>query len=140
MFEEECVGHEMPLADALRKIRSSSMRLSMVAKRTSTRRMSEAVNQKSTLDTSGFVTNAYQSLVSLITRSVLYLKNEIRSDNLILGVFTLLFFLGLCNLWTYRQLLATNQTLSQLDAHMKQLSIANQILLSKLDQSATCTK
>jgi hypothetical protein len=131
LLEAECVGLKEPLSDAVKKIRSSSHRLSMVAKRASARRVAETT-PKIKEDFS-----ARQSLISSIESFVSYLREQSLFGKSTVGIYAPLFSLMLLNLWTYRQLTTTNQILSDVDARLTQLSIENAILLSKLDRLAS---
>eukprot|EP00804_Cyclotella_cryptica_P023991 CCRYP_010081-RA/>CCRYP_010081-RA protein AED:0.28 eAED:0.28 QI:381/1/1/1/1/1/2/66/585 len=128
LLEEESVGLKEPLSDALKKIRSSSHRLSMVAKRASVRRVTKT-SRKVREDLS-----ACQYLTSSVDCFVSYLKEKSQFGITALGSFAPILFLMLLNMWTNRQLAMTNQILSDVDARLTQLSAENAILLSKLDR------
>lgn len=130
LLEEECVGGKEPLSDALKKIRSSSHRLSLLAKRASARRVAETT--ATVIEDS----SALQSLNSFIESFVSYFRKQ----SLFGSTYFPLFSLMVLNLWTYRQLTATNQILSDVDARLTQLSAENEILLSKLDSLVSFSK
>lgn len=134
LLEEECVGDKEPLSDALKKIRSSSHRLSLLAKRASARRVAE------TTAIVGKDSSTLQSLNSFFESFVSYFREQSLFGNSTVGIYFPLFSLMVLNLWTYRQLTATNQILSDVDARLTQLSAENAILLSKLDSLASFSK
>jgi hypothetical protein len=135
LLEGECDDVELT-RDALNKIRSTSKRLSMVAKRASVRRTKDTPKQRSRF--AEIVSCAHEILIASIGKSVSCLKDIGKSENAG-GAFVLLLGLGVMNLWTYRQLMVTNQLLSDMSAQLKHLSVANEVLLSKLGQPATCS-
>ena len=139
MFEGECVGQEVQLTDAMKKIRSSSKRLSIVAKRASMRQVNTAA-PKNGNNATDIAKAAYQCIVSFIQSTISHFKDNRQPNNNILGGLAVLFVIGVVNnLWIYHQLFVANKTLSSLDANIKHLSDMNEILLSKLEQSATCS-
>ncbi|KAL7509450.1 hypothetical protein ACHAXN_006435 [Cyclotella atomus] len=135
----ECEVQDMVLPDTLKKIRSSSMRLSVVAKRASMRRASKTAPKSGNINMALFASNAYRFAVSLVEKSASALKDESQSGNVLLSFFVILFSLSLLNLFTYRQVLAANETLLALAEQMKELSAANKIMVSALE-STTCVK
>lgn len=131
MFEGDSQGNNAaPISDALKKIRSSSHRLSIVAKRTSTRRINETAT-KSEMGTAKVATSIYQFVISLIQSSISSLIDESQSKNIVAASFITLVFMGMFNLWTY---LHFNKALLEVNSHLEQL-----ILLSKMDQATTCS-
>ena len=134
MFEGDSQGNNgVPISDALKKIRSSSHRLSIVAKRSSMRRINETTPKSETSSSTAEVTTGiYQFVVSLIQSTISNLTDESQSKNIIATSFIMIVFMVMFNLWTYRHF---NKALSDVNSHLEQL-----ILLSKMDQDTTCSK
>ena len=138
VFEDKYVGKDLPLLDALQKIRSSSMKLSMIARQLSIKRNNDAVSRASDVHPTDITTNSHLSMVSIFQSFVSYVQSKKLSDNAALGISIILFVTGILNLFICQKLLMTNQILSHLDANLKQLTLANGILLSRLDQTVSC--
>jgi hypothetical protein len=128
-------GQEVQLSSVLGRIRTSSRRLSVVARRASVRNLQGASRK---MGGSTFQVIAGKGKVIVLDLLTIVKDHFAEKDsNYVLGFFFVLVLL-ISNILAHRQISMMNTSITELTTHMEQLSQINDAILTKLDEGQSC--
>ena len=128
-------GQEVQLSSVLGRIRTSSRRLSVVARRASVRNLQGASGK---MGGSTFQVIAGKGKVIMLDLLTIVKDHFAGKDsNYVLGFFFVLLLLT-SNIMALRRISMMNTSITELTTHMEQLSQINDAILTKLDEGQSC--
>ena len=128
-------GQEVQLSSVLGRIRTSSRKLSVVARRASVRNLQGASRK---MGGSTFQAIAGKGKVIVFDLLAIVKDHFAEKDsNYVLGFFFVLVLL-ISNILALRRISMMNTSITELTTHMEQLSQINEAILTKLDEGQSC--